>query len=135
MHGFSGDMWGNNILLTILSPPERKQTLITPQFGAKRDLSRVVFVQFSCLFGFFLRKTVAIYPPCPTFLAILARSTGLNKVLLGLISPWRFQKVLEGLSFLRSLACLPLRSFGFCSSRGLVSFPSAAPSQRVRSVV
>lgn len=102
-----------------------------PQFGAKLDLSRVVSVCFFVL----LRKTVAIYPPCPTFLAILAFSMGLNKVLLGLISPWRFQKALEGLSFLRSLACLPLRSYGYCSSRGLVSFPSAVPSERVRSAV
>ena len=78
---------------------------------------------------------MAIYPPCPTSLAIRAFNTGLNKVLLGLVSPWRSQKALEGLSFLRSLARLPLRSYGYCSSRGLVSFPTAVPSERVRSAV
>lgn len=53
MHGFSVYMWGNNILLTILYPPERKQTLIMPQFGAKLDLSRIVFVWFFGLPFFF----------------------------------------------------------------------------------
>lgn len=78
---------------------------------------------------------MAIYLSCPASLAILAFNTGLNKVLLGPISPWRSQKTLEGLSFLRSLARLPLRSYGYCSSRGLVSFPTAVPSERVRSAV
>lgn len=81
---------------------------------------------------FCFNKKCWFNPLCPTSLSL---NTGLNKMLLGPVSPWRLQKALEGFSFLRSLARLALRSYGYCSSRGLVGFPAAGPSECVRSAL
>lgn len=82
-------MGKNNILLTFVSLRRKTKNIHKALIWCKLDQSVWQF-----------------YLPCPASLAMLAFKVGLKKVLLGPVSPWRLQKALEGLSFLRSLARL-----------------------------